>query len=196
MTIAFGTSLSKTHLDAAGDDPAQARAELEAIIDRLNTKLANVTLMQASDFPNVSAPVTASAAELNKLDGYTGTTADMNAVLTPYAAATVELGGNFDAGQQVKCERIGNVVTITAIGQLTHSSSGAPTSDAGVIPPAFRPSVIDTAAGSMYGRVNDLRSIFVIDDGTIRFDYSSAETDTGILSLGSNYVPSVTFVVT
>lgn len=38
MTIDFGASLSKTHLDEGSDDPAQARAELEAIIDRLNTK--------------------------------------------------------------------------------------------------------------------------------------------------------------
>ena len=48
MTISFGGNLSKQHLDADTKDPAQARAEIEAAVDRLN-KLANATLVEESD---------------------------------------------------------------------------------------------------------------------------------------------------
>lgn len=58
-----------------------------------------------------------------------------------YWEATVELGGEFDAGESVKCIRIGSVVTITgANGRMSHVSTSTPESASGAIPSAFRPS--------------------------------------------------------
>lgn len=58
----------------------------------------------------------------------------------------VELGGDFDAGEDVVCVRQGNVVTITSHGALSHTSTSGATSDAFVIPSDFRPSNDDTEA--------------------------------------------------
>lgn len=60
---------------------------------------------------------------------------------------TVELGGDFDAGESVKCTRIGNQVTISGVGVLGHSLESEATSASGVIPAAYRPS---TDRGNVY----------------------------------------------
>ena len=53
---------------------------------------------------------------------------------------TITLGGDFDSGQQVKCTRVGDQVTITSLGGLDHNPQDSVViSDFGVIPEAYRP---------------------------------------------------------
>lgn len=57
-----------------------------------------------------------------------------------YQEAIVTLGGEFNAGESIKITRVGNLVTITSVGVLSHPSNAFPTSSAGVIPTWARPS--------------------------------------------------------
>jgi len=136
MTIDWGGALSKTHFDADTDDPSQARAELEAMVDRLNAKLANVTLIQVSDlsnggvdgtvaetsgggFPNVNADVTATDEELNKLDGVTATTAELNIVDGGVDYADMNFSNDISQG-----DIAANAVGRSEISTATASTSG------------------------------------------------------------------------
>jgi len=62
MTIDWGGALSKTHFDADTDDPSQARADLEAMVDRLNARLATKTLLETGDKTGVDAKIVSGTA--------------------------------------------------------------------------------------------------------------------------------------
>jgi len=99
-------------------------------------------------FPNVNADVTASDEQ-------------MNTVLANYASARVELGGDFDAGEKILLERIGNTVTIRSdTDNLSHGGNSQPTSSSGVIPSQFRPS-------SNASTANEVSNVFVISSGFV-----------------------------
>jgi hypothetical protein len=68
-----------------------------------------------------------------------------NGDVPQYREETVELGGQFDAGQSVKCTRLGDQVTIGSVtGILTHVSSSSALSTDGILPTWARP-----ASGAM-----------------------------------------------
>lgn len=86
MTIAFGTSLSKTQVDQGGDDPAQARSQLEAIIDRLNSKLAGKTLLEIGDKTGADSKVVSGTAAANGQLGLWNTDGDLVGIAKAVAA--------------------------------------------------------------------------------------------------------------
>jgi len=97
-----------------------------------------------------------------------------------YWEATVELGGDFDAGDSVKVVRIGNVVTVNFNGFLTHSSASTVISDTGVIPSWARPS---NPIGDVYSHDSQSRKRFFLNpSGSIGVSYAEAES----LSIGYN----------
>lgn len=138
--------------------------------------------------------LTATSTELNLIDGYTGTTADMNSVLTPYASQRVELGNDFATDtQEVVCERIGNLVTVTSVGTLSHSSSSNPSSTAGDIPSSFRPDATISTAYSIIEQASDeLHEVSINTSGTLSLfynDYSgSAVSRTSSPSFSISYL--------
>ncbi len=156
-------------------------ADLSGVSDASTARsnLGGVPTTGGGNFPNVDADVTA-------------TDEEMNAVLTPYETATVELGGDFDAGEEVKCERIGNTVTITGVGGLGHSSSSSPGSS-NAIPSNFRPSTLLEMVYSTDSLT--VREIEVSATGTIttRYrDWSGSATS----RTNTQVPPSITYIIT
>lgn len=92
------------------------------------------------------------------------------AAVEEYEEAVVELGGDFDVGESVKIIRVGNFVSITSDGALTHSNISSPNSAVGVIPSKFRPT---GRATNMFSETfsTELASVSIVNDG-LGFDGS------------------------
>lgn len=116
-----------------------------------------------------------------------------------YDTDIVSLGGDFGtgAGSEVKCVRVGDQVTITGVGVLTHTAGGSPTSASGIIPTKYRPAATvqnvfgkETLTGTHY-----LRIMEVAATGTVRVVYTQTD-GTGSASPGStSTMPSITYNV-
>lgn len=78
--------LVKTELDAGTDNPANARAQILAIANKVS---ALISALQ-TNFPNIGGAVTSDHGELNKLDGLTASVAELNK-LAGLGATTAEL---------------------------------------------------------------------------------------------------------
>lgn len=99
-----------------------------------------------------------------------------------------EVGGGFDAGQEVVIEKIGNTVTISSAGPLTHPSASTRLSGA-IIPSDYRIGTDynpgESIGFSFISNAGYLTAIEVDFEGRIRisyFDYAGAavsRTDTG-----------------
>lgn len=117
----------------------------------------------------------------------------------PIEEAIVELGGDFDAGEEVKIVRVNDHVIISSIGPLTISDSSQSShhSSSGAIPPAFRPNantsnVFFIREGISY---NYIQSVRVTDDGLFSlffhnndFDSVSPETNHTFGSVSISYL--------
>lgn len=68
--------------------------------------------------------------------------------LIHYSEDIIDLGGDFTGDGEVKCTRVGNQVTITAMDLLTHSSGVAAFSESSAIPDIYRPPASDV--GNLY----------------------------------------------
>jgi hypothetical protein len=110
-----------------------------------------------------------------------------------YSKTAVELGGDFDVGQQIKCVRVGDVVTITGVGErLTHPSLNTPLSADGVIPVEFRPSFL---VGNTYAVLNgsglSFLSVRITQSGQLSLAYLS-ETG-GVARTNSELPPTISY---
>lgn len=108
-----------------------------------------------------------------------------------YDVETVELGGDFNAGDSIKCVRIGDYVSITSVGVLTHTSATTAISSSGVIPSQFRPT--DDTFNTYESQAN-LYQMNVFSDGSVSFQYSD-HSGAGVSRSGTNTQASVTFNV-
>jgi hypothetical protein len=91
---------------------------------------------------------------------------------------TVELLGGFSAGESVRVVRIGNVVSLTTVGVLSHSSASGVSSNSGVLPSWARPEYI---AQSTYSVDNTtIRTIKVFPAGTVVFTYADPADGIGV----------------
>jgi hypothetical protein len=109
----------------------------------------------------------------------------------------VLLGGDFSGSAEVRCNRIGNLVTITssnAGGVLGHTSSSAPTSVAGAIPVEFRPT--GSQRSVVYGTSSARVSLITIDQtGLLRLNYRDW-AGLGAASTTSDVAVSITYDAT
>lgn len=113
-----------------------------------------------------------------------------------YSEDTVTLGGDFDAGSQVKCVRIGSQVTITGVGNaLGHSSQSQADSLDGAIPSQYRPNVASAGiVTNCYYSLN--RHITAIVSGSGRFSLGHVDFDgSSGLETGSAGPPTITYSV-
>jgi len=114
-----------------------------------------------------------------------------------YRSEIVELGGDFDAGEEVKCTRIGDQVTITSVGILTHSSLSKVDASSGVIPAAFRPSL---NAGSTYhvdtSLVRTAAFVEVNSNGNLLTSYTKLDTGAPSTEASTLAAFSVTYNIT
>lgn len=114
-------------------------------------------------------------------------------------SATVELGGDFDSGKQVKCERVGNVVTITGLGILTHATGISAVSAAGIIPSAYRPTT-NSVTGTYYssatvGANGVIGMVSIGTSGSLSLFYSDY-TGSTTSRINSVLTPTISFVIT
>lgn len=111
------------------------------------------------------------------------------------AQATVSLvsSGGFTAGT-LKCVRIGNVVTITATGNITHSSSDIVDSASGVIPSNFRPSSTVQTTFATYGTVQ--MDVQISSGGTFSIAYTGHNGSPSNQTSTNSRVLTISYVVT
>lgn len=133
----------------------------------------------------------------DNVGGYTGDTDDLNAIsghntdldtiLNNFQQERVELGGDFSSGtQEVVCSRIGDLVTITTVGNLSHSSGTLAVSGSGDIPSAYRPSgPVMNHTGERGGTAR----LQIDNNGTFFMLYESNQTAIG-------GVVSITYAIT
>lgn len=94
--------------------------------------------------------------------------------LPEYQEAIVTLGGNFNAGERIKCIRIGNQVTLSMFeGALSHTSTSTPSSATGVIPTWARPSGTSLAwpYNLFYANPLYLSWAYVTDTGILEVEH-------------------------
>lgn len=117
--------------------------------------------------------------------------------LSDHEAQVVELGGDFDAGEEVRCERIGKWVNITSIGNLAHTSSDNPASGTN-IPSQFRPTnqvTFGTSSGIGPGTHNGHQFIDIATDGSLSIQYKDYDgTDNSGFTVAHGF--SVTYLIT
>ncbi len=109
--------------------------------------------------------------------------------LVSYHEETVTLGGDFDSKMQIKCTKVGDVVTISGVGVLTHSSGSLPTSAAGVVPEKFRPS--DTTS-NIFAADTVIRSMIILASGAVIVAYSDF-SGAGSSMTTTQRIPSITY---
>lgn len=81
----------------------------------------------------------------------------------------VNLDGGFDASAEIRMSRIGNIVTITSDGILSHPSSSSVNSAVGVIPTIYRP---DNARANVYHiRSDSVLEVQIFNTGTFNVNY-------------------------
>lgn len=115
-----------------------------------------------------------------------------------YQTATVELGGDFNAGEQVKVTRIGDKVTISSItGALSHPSNNTPVSAVGAIPDWARPTGA-TEIFNIYGAANGPEFLYAVSysDGKFGTAYrTSTFGGPGSALLNTAYPPTISYNV-
>lgn len=87
-----------------------------------------------------------------------------------YDEDTVEVGGDFNTGSEVKCVRSGSEIVISGLSAWTHASGSFRSSSAGVIPAQYRPPTTDASnvfltSGSRIG------TVYISTAGTLSVEY-------------------------
>lgn len=113
---------------------------------------------------------------------------DGTSELDYYAETTVELDSDFTGGElTLNLVRVGKQVTISAVGNPTHSSATTSTTSSGLIPAGFRPSASQSNVYNISGTY--LLKVFVTSAGqleTAYYDYAGsalARTESGQFNL-------------
>lgn len=148
-------------------------------------------------FPNVDSDVTATDEELNKLDGFTGSTADLNewdglSSNGGYESTLIDIRGDGDfdstSTNKVRIVRIGNMVWAAFIGEASHSSTSDPVTSLQTIPSHLSPNefVINTfsIANNMFS------SMFIEPLGNVGVVYRDSSLQSTLAS-SSNDPPIV-----
>lgn len=89
------------------------------------------------------------------------------------SSETIELGGDFNAGESVQVTKVGSIVTIKGIGILSHASTDSPAAAAGVIPAQYRPS--DVARNLFMFQTTpgqNIQAVSVFSDGSLIINYT------------------------
>ena len=89
------------------------------------------------------------------------------------SSARVQLLGSFNSNAHVDFVKIGNVVTMTSVGQVSHTSSTGPYSTSFVVPPQFRPS------NNIWNAYTDYAQVTVTHGGQVGLKYATARTTSG-----------------
>lgn len=117
---------------------------------------------------------------------------DAMQALFGYSTTVVTLGGNFSGSNNLRCSRMGNIVTLTAVGVLSHSSGNEPVSGAGVIPDLYRPD--GTTSNIYFTDATQVSGITVDANGLLALYYWTPAGGT-VNKTNSTTVPSITFAV-
>lgn len=107
---------------------------------------------------------------------------------------SVILGGDFDVGQEVICRRMGNMVRIDGIGELTFPTSSSPESTVGAIPDLYRPASDDKFNVFFFSAGGVLQEAKVLTDGTFGItivNFSGTLTS----STGTIVSPSISYQI-
>jgi len=116
--------------------------------------------------------------------------------LPEYQEQIVELGGQFNAGERVKCVRIGNVVFISGFeGPLSHSSGSAASSAVDAIPSWARPAGSFSQANVYHDSGSMIQTVQVSPTGVLSTTYVDSTTGIGIDRINSNFSPTLSFTV-
>jgi hypothetical protein len=104
------------------------------------------------------------------------TLANGNTTLVPGTMASsidaiVTLGGAFTGTNNLKCSKVGNVVTLTATGFSGHTNTSTPMSAPGVIPAAYRPAHTQTTTSVFYMGADGLAVVLVTGAGTLQIQH-------------------------
>lgn len=109
-----------------------------------------------------------------------------------YQEETVELGGDYSAGEQVKVTRIGSMVTISSVtGPLSHTAGDFAQSASGAIPEWARPA---EKIYNVYRVLTSIYTVYIDTDGTFLTAYNdTASPGTGVSKPSSGYPPSISY---
>lgn len=166
-----------------------------------NYLLEGLSKLRTTETPRFSIPVVKDGEMFVGGDAsFTGQINSINGHDFQYDEEIVELGGDFDAGEEIKCVRIGNQVTITGIGVLGHSLGAFIQSTDGVIPAKFRPpdsAVSNTYLAHWYPSPDDKVGVLIVDvtiTGRLRTNYIDSD---GLENdrTSTSSVPSLTYNV-
>lgn len=113
--------------------------------------------------------------------------------------AIVTLGGDYSGTNNIKIVRIGNVVTLTATGPVSHASSGNVASAAGIIPAWARPtagvSVVYGVTGDAGGYAVSMRCT-VSSSGQLGTAYVRGDTGLFRSYTDTVYPPCISYIIT
>lgn len=118
--------------------------------------------------------------------------ANQAGLLESYQTETKAADNSFTVGSFV-FTKVGNVVTITADGALTHSSSATPTTSSGFLPAAYRPSGGTVATIFSYTAAV-ISAIEVQTDGTIGLVYRNYSGN-GTVQTSSVNIPTISYTL-
>lgn len=104
----------------------------------------------------------------------------------------VELGGEFNSGQNARLTRIGNMVTIATIGSVTHPVDNIVNSAAAVVPSLYRPENTVTNLYQINNSPDRIDNIIVFSSGAIQTSYLDF-SGTGVNATDTGGVASITY---
>ena len=91
-------------------------------------------------------------------------------LLMRYQKDTVAADNNFSSGNFI-CSRVGDVVTITTDGSMSHSSASQPATSSGLIPADYRPT--STTDSTYYNDSGVVAKMSVASNGTVTLRYTT-----------------------